>query len=441
MDAPTVTLAPRPHPDPALLSPPGPSKRPKRSRWPWVLLLLGAVAAGVVSLVKFRGSSASVSAAPKRGSALVPVLADTAVKGSIGVYLTGLGSVTPLSTVSVKSRVDGQLMKVHFTEGQLVKEGDLLAEIDSRAYDVQVMQAEGQLIRDEALLKNARGDWERFKTLFEQKAIAQQNLSAQEAVVAQYEGTTKSDRAQLESAKLNLAYARITAPISGRVGLRQVDPGNMVHSSDPGALVSITQLQPITAVFTIPQDQVPAVLKRLNAGETLAVEAYDREQKVKLAQGTLLTVDNQIDASTGTLKCKAVFGNEDRALFPNQFVNIRLLVETKADVVLVPSAALQRGAQQSTYVYKVTESASTDSAQKSGDHVIAISPVTIGTSEGESVEIQTGLQAGDVVVLEGVDKLQSGTKVDLRMRSDHPAKPGRDGAAAPTSGERKKKKS
>lgn len=421
--SPTPTPAPVLAPSPALSRPPV-----KRSRWPWIVaaLLIAAAAAFWFSrrtTTTGLTGSASPAGPAKKSAPAVPVLATPAIAGDIGVYLTGLGTVTPFSTVLVKSRVDGQLMKVLFTEGQLVTEGDVLAEIDPRPYAVQVSQAEGQLTRDEALLKNARLDLERYKTLWDQKAVSQQTLSSQETTVAQYEGSVKSDQAQLDNAKLSLAYARITAPISGQVGLRRIDSGNMIRASDSTGLVTITQVQPITAVFTIPQDHLPPVVKKLRAGEKLTVTAFDREQKLKLATGHLLTVDNQIDPATGTLKCKALFENADGALFPNQFVNIRLLVELKPAVVLVPPAAIQRGAQQSTFVYVVTEQSAAPGAGDASpakpakpEHIVSVRPVIVGTAEGESVEIQKGLQAGDIVVLEGVDKLQNGGKVAVTMR-------------------------
>jgi len=349
------------------------------------------------------GAQAASPKETKKSGPVIPVLATTAVAGDIGVYLTALGSITPFNNVVVKSRVAGQLMKVYFTEGQFVREGELLAEIDPRPYQVQVAQMEGQLVRDEALLKNAVLDMERYRSLGPTNVISKQTLATQETVVAQHQGVVQSVRAQLESAKLNLLYSRITAPISGRVGLRQLDAGNMVSTGD--GLLTIAQVEPITAVFAIPQDQAPPVLKKLRAGAKLGVQAYDREQKLKLAEGRLLTVDNQIDAATGTLKCKAVFENNDAALYPNQFINARLLVDTKRAVTLVPSAAVQRGAEQSTFVYVV-----------GGDTAVEIRPVTLGTVEGGVVEIINGLKAGEVVVLEGVDRLSSGTKVAVQMK-------------------------
>jgi membrane fusion protein, multidrug efflux system len=379
------------------------------------ILAVVILAVGAAYFLFFKPAKSGDAAPAKRATPIIPVVAATATTGDIGVYLTGLGSITPLNHVIIKPRVDGQLMSVHFTEGQSVNEGDLLAEIDPRPYEVLVSQAEGQLARDEALLKNAVLDLERYKQLMARAAIPQQTLSAQEATVAQIEGELKSHRAQLDNAKLNLNYARITAPVSGRVGFRQVDPGNMVRASDANGLLSITQFQPITAVFTIAQDYLPAVLPKWSSGEKLVVEAYDRGQKTKLATGHLLTIDNQIDPTTGTLKCKAVFPNDDRALFPNQFVNIRLLVEMKRAVTLVPAAAIQRGAQQASFVYVATEKPS-DTAGQPADKIISIRPVTTGTAEGEFVEIVKGLQSGEVVVLEGVDRLQTGTKVSTRSK-------------------------
>jgi len=385
----------------------GDRREPRRSRWPWLLAL---AAVGVtIFLLAARGSKDAASA-DKSGKAggksaasarAVPVIAATARKGDVGVYLSGLGTVTSLSTVTVRSRVDGQLVSVGFQEGQHVKEGDLLAQIDPRPFEVQLAQAQGQLAKDEAALKNAQLDLERYKVLIEQDSIPRQQLDTQVATVNQFEGAIETDRAQVDSAKLNLVYSRITSPITGRVGLRLVDPGNMVHASDANGMLVITQLQPIAVLFTIPADQLPQVLGPMRAGKKLEVDAYDRDFKKKLGTGSLIALDNQIDPTTGTVRLKAVFPNEDESLFPNQFVNARLLVDTLHGVVIVPTAAIQRS-PQSTFVYAVKS-----------DDTVDLRPVQIQLTEGEDTAIRQGLQAGDVVVVDGVDKLQPGSKVSV----------------------------
>jgi len=285
-------------------------------------------------------------AAPGRpGSGPTPVVAAAATKGEIDVIMNGLGTATPLRTVTVRSRVDGELMRVLFGEGQIVKQGQLLAEIDARPFQVQLAQAEGQLARDRALLENAHLDLERYRALYAQDSIAKQQVDTQASLVRQYEGAVQVDSSQIDNARLQLAYTRITAPVSGRVGLRLVDPGNIVRAGDTNGLVVITQLQPVAVVFTVPQDSVPAVLKRMQSGETIPVEAWDREQKAKLADGTLASADNQVDPATGTVKLKAQYANDDGALFPNQFVNVRMKLDTLRDAIVIPSAAVQRGAQ------------------------------------------------------------------------------------------------
>jgi multidrug efflux system membrane fusion protein len=379
---------------------------PKPRRWLWPLLLLVLVAAGYAAYARF-GATRDPAAGPGASSFAdrpIPVVGTPAKTGDIDVHLEGLGTVTPLRTATVRSRVEGQLMRVLFKEGQTVQEGELLAEIDPRPFQVQLGQAEGQLARDQALLANARLDLDRYRTLYEQDSIAKQQVDTQASLVRQYEGAVKVDQSQVANARLQLTYAKVTAPISGRLGLRQVDPGNIVRASDPNGLIVITQLTPITVVFTLPQDHLPSLMKRLNSGDRLAVDAYDREKKVRLAEGVLLTVDNQIDPATGTVKLKAEFPNIDGTLFPNQFVNVRLLLDTRRGVTTIPTAAIQRSSR-GTFVYVVTPEATA-----------ALRPIELTAIEGENAVVQSGVAPGELVVIDGTDRLREGAKVELIER-------------------------
>lgn len=373
-------------------------------RWLWITgLALAAVGAGVFLL---RGSKEG-DAAGKAALRPVPVLVATARTGDMPLTLTGLGTVTPLNTVTIHSRVDGQLIRVAFTEGQQVREGELLAQIDPRPFQVQLMQAEGQYAKDQAAFKNASMDLARFRDLARQGILAQQQLDAQISLVNQNQAALKADQAQVESAKLNLVYSRITAPISGRVGLRLVDPGNMVHASDPTGLAVIAPVKPINVVFTIPADSIQRVMAQNRKGGHLPVEAYDRDLKNRLAKGELEAIDNQVDPGTGTVRLKARFANDDSALFPNQFVNARLLVDTLKGAVLVPTAALQQS-PQGAFVYVVK-----------ADSTVDMRIVEIQATEGDHTALRSGLKAGEVVVTDGLEKLRPGSKVSI-AKADAP---------------------
>jgi multidrug efflux system membrane fusion protein len=387
---------------------PVPVRTERKSRW-WVwVLVLGLLAYAAYRIHKGMvappsAAMAAPASAAGRNFGAVPVVAVEAHKGDIGVYFTGLGAVVPIHTVAVKSQIAGYLMQVLYKEGQLVQKGDALAEIDPRPYQVMLENAEAGLLRDQANLDNAKVDSKRYQTLVPLRAVPEQQLATQEALVKSYEGIVKADEAQIDTAKLDLVYCHITAPITGRVGLRLVDPGNYVTPGDATGLVVITQIEPISVIFTLAEDQLPMVMARMRAGARIRVEAYDREMK-KLAQGWLETLDNQIDPTTGTVKLRANFENRDGALFPNQFVNAKMLVEDKGGVTLIPTAAVQRNSQK-TYVFLVKP-----------DSTVTVKTITIGTSEGDESEVTSGLEPGDEVVMTGVDRLQEGTKVRFQKK-------------------------
>lgn len=368
----------------------------------WLTLAACCLVVALAYVVLIRPAIERSSEAKKRAGArtgVMPVVAEPVRTGDFSVYVNGLGTVTPVYTVTVRTRVDGQLMEVHFREGQMVKKGELLAVIDARPFKIQLEQAEGQLARDQALLANARIDVERYRTLWKKDSISKQQLDTQEALVKQYEGAAKVDQGLVNNAKLQLVYCRITSPISGRVGLRLVDPGNMVRASDTNGLMVITQLEPMTVVFPIAEGNVQQVLRRFKANPNLTVEAYDREQKERLATGSLMTIDNQIDTATGTVKLKAVFPNKQSELFPNQFVNARLLVDVKAGATIVPASAIQRG-PQGTFVYVVKE-----------DKTVTVRKVAVDDTQNGLTSIKTGISPGEQVVTDGAERLMEGSRV------------------------------
>lgn len=355
------------------------------------------------------GGSSGPGAGPGGRAGGGPTAVTTAIvtKEDISVRIPALGTITPLATVTVKTQISGQLQKIAFTEGQTVKSGEFLAQIDPRPYQAALTQAEANLHRDQALLADAKLDLKRYEGLIKEESIAQQQLDTQRALVLQYGGTVEGDQAQVHTAALNLQYTHIISPLAGRIGLRQVDQGNFVTAGDTNGIVVITQLQPISAIFSIPEDNIPVILKRLH-GDTLSVTAFDRSHSNKLADGKLATIDNQIDISTGTFKLRAVFDNTDGVLFPNQFVNLELLIEVLHDQLIVPNSALHRGAPNgslSSFVYLV-DTAGTDATVK-------VRPVTLGAIDGERIAITSGLSAGDVVVTEGGDRLRDGSSVIL----------------------------
>ncbi len=368
-----------------------------------VALLIGGASWRIVSNRTSAKEQAARANAAMMADHPVPVTVAAVQQRSMPIYLTGLGSVTAYYTVTIKSRVDGQLMNVNFREGQEVAKGDLLAEIDPRPYQAALEQAQGQLLKDQASLENFKAELTRYSALYKAGVASKETLDLQQSNAGQFEGAIKVDQAAIDAAKVNLAYTKITSPIDGRVGLRIVDPGNIVHAADTTGLLVITQMRPIAVVFTLPEDQLPQVNKLLRNGQSPEVTAYDRSDTQQLATGKLLTLDNQIDITTGTAKLKAVFPNTDEALFPNQFVNIRLIVEQRPNAIVVPSAALQHGSQ-GDFVYVVGD-----------DKTVAVQPVKVDITEGQSMLIDKGLKAGQLVVIDGQEKLKPGSKVVPRM--------------------------
>jgi multidrug efflux system membrane fusion protein len=377
------------------------SHRPRRSwgrRLIWLLLLAAIVAAAIWY---FPRPQTQPKGGGGQAGAPVPVGVAPVATGDMPVTLSQLGTVTPLSTVTVKTQISGYLVQVAFKEGQMVNKGDFLAQIDPRPYQVALEQAQAQLGKDQALLKNAQVDLQRYNTLVAQNSIAKQTRDTQVSLVAQDEATVKADQAQIDAQRLNLTYCRIVSPVTGRVGLRQVDAGNYVQNSDPNGIVVVTQLQPISVIFTLPEDNLPEVMKRVRAGAVLPVTAYDRTGSTDLGQGKLDTVDNQIDTTTGTVKLRAIFDNVQETLFPNQFVNVKLLVNTLHDADIVPNSAIQRGAP-GTFVYVVKP-----------EKTVAVQKVKVGPSDGQQIAILSGLEPGESVVIDGADRLRDGAKVTI----------------------------
>jgi membrane fusion protein, multidrug efflux system len=415
-------------PNPSGERPLGGESGSKGHRWLWIVALAVLIAIG---FWYFRGSRSRTEAqgpggpggagagkgqgrqGAGAGGFVVPVVVASAQRGDLPVYFNGLGTVTAFNTVTVRSRVDGQITKINFQEGQFVHQGQDLVDIDSRPFQVQLEQAEGQLAKDQAQLRDVQVNYERFQLLYKEGVIPKQQVDTQGAQVGQFEGSIKGDQGAIDSAKLQIVYSHVTAPISGRVGLRLVDVGNIVHATDSTGLLVITQLQPIAVIFSLPQDQLPQVASRLQRGEQLVVDAYDRDDSTKIETGKLLTIDNQIDTTTGTYKLKSVFNNDRNTLFPNQFVNVHLLADLKRNLVIVPAPAIQRG-PQGTYVYVVQNG-----------NTAKIQSVTIAQSTADKVGLSAGVNPGDTVIVDGQDKLQDGSKV-----SPNPSAPASNASGA-----------
>ena len=389
-------------------APPGPQGFIRRNRV--ALLVFAAVVvllAVIFLIVRHRSQAAATGPAAGRGgqNGPVAVAVATVTPGDIQIRIPAIGTVTTLANVTVRTQISGTLQKILFTEGQLVRAGDVLAQIDPRPYEAALQTAQGNLRRDQSLLANARLDLTRYEGLVKEDSIAQQQLDTQRALVDQYAGSIESDEGQVKTAQVNLTFTRIVSPVSGRVGIRQVDQGNYVTPGDTNGIVVVNQVQPISVIFSIPEDNVPALLKKVHEGAAMTVEAYDKPAAVKLAEGKLSTLDNAIDTSTGTVKLRAQFENADGSLFPNQFVNVSLLLDLLQNQLIMPNAAVRRGAPNgviSTFVYLVN-----------ADRTVAVRPVKLGTVDGERVAVVSGVAAGDVVVTEGGDRLRDGAPVQL----------------------------
>src|SRR5579862_1034621 len=392
-----TTTLPAPSQSPAVREP---EHRPQRHTWRWVIAILVLLGVGAFLYYQHEAAEQQQKTKANEGSRSIPVTTATATKGQMGIYVEALGTVTPVYTVTITSRVQGQIMEVHYREGQMVHKGDPLLDIDPRPYEAALTQAQGQLAHDTASLNEARIDLDRYRSALSRNAIAQQQVYDQEQTVHQDEGTVQNDEGTVENAKVNLVYCHITSPIDGRVGLRLVDPGNIVQANSTTSLVVVTQLQPITVIFSVAEDYLSEIQQQLRHGQKMKVDALDRAQEKTIATGSLLTLDNQVDTTTGTVKLRAIFDNKDNALFPNQFVNAKLLVTTQQNATLVPTPAIQRNSQQA-FVYVIK------------DDTASVKDVTVGASEGNFTAVQ-GIQPGDVLAVNGFDKLQDGIKVQVR---------------------------
>lgn len=393
-----TTTLPAPSQSPGVREP---EHRPKRHAWKWVIAILVLLAIGGFLYYQHQAAEQQQKTKANEGSRPIPVTTAMATKGQMGIYVEALGTVTPVYTVTITSRVQGQIMEVHYREGQMVRKGDPLLDIDPRPYEAALTQAQGQLAHDTALLNEARIDLDRYRSALSRNAIAQQQVYDQEQTVHQDEGTVQNDQGTVENAKVNLMYCHITSPIDGRVGLRLVDPGNIVQANSTTSLVVVTQLQPITVIFSVAEDYLSEIQQQLKHGQKMKVDALDRAQEKTIATGSLLTLDNQVDTTTGTVKLRAIFDNKGNVLFPNQFVNAKLLVTTQQNATLVPAPAIQRNSQQA-FVYVINE-----------DDTASVKNITVGASDGNFTAVQ-GIQPGNVVAVNGFDKLQDGMKVQVR---------------------------